>query len=635
MTKATARFKHRFWRWFLQGIKRGKEKHAHEAQAAWWKVMCLTGVDYFSTLGYQPGIAFIAAGFLSPLATIILVLLTLFGALPVYWRVSEESPHGQGSIAMLEHLLPGWRGKALVLCLLGFALTDFIITITLSAADAAAHIVQNPLLSPYLHNKMAITLILLAVLGSIFLLGFREAIGVSVFLVFLYLVLNVVVVSFSVTQIMHDQSVIATWQSRLFEQHHSIWLMIGLSMLLFPKLALGLSGFETGVAVMPLVKGKPGDCEESPSGRIANTKYLLATAAVIMSVALIFSSFVTCLLIPPEYFKEGQPADGRALAFLAHKFLGEQFGTLYDLSTIAILWFAGASAMAGMLNLVPRYLPRYGMAPHWASAMRPLVVFFTVISFAVTIYFKANVDAQGGAYATGVLFLITSAAIAVTLTGWQKKLAERHFFLAITIVFVYTTIANIIERPEGMHIAAFFISVIVCTSLTSRAVRSIELRVQEVRLDEEAQKIIEEAGRGVVRIVAHRPGASSYELKEREACQTHNIPQEDIVFLQVNISDASDFEEETLLVKGERIGRYRVLTCQSPAVPNALAALLLHVRNITNSNPNIYFGWTEGNPVYYVMKFLFFGEGETAPITREVLRAAEQDPARRPVVHVG
>jgi hypothetical protein len=197
----------------------------------------------------------------------------------------------------------------------------------------------------------------------------------------------------------------------LFAQHGNPAMMLLTALILFPKLALGLSGFETGVAVMPLVRGDPGDTEERPIGRIGNTKKLLMTAALIMSVMLISSSFVTAVIIPPALFEPRQPADGRALAYLAHELIGTGFGTMYDHATVAILWFAGASAMAGLLNLVPRYLPRYGMAPEWARANRPLVAMFTGITFLVTILFNANVDAQGGAYATGVPTMVEVAGL--------------------------------------------------------------------------------------------------------------------------------------------------------------------------------------------------------------------------------
>jgi hypothetical protein len=618
--------------WLLRGEPGDGSGHATHP---WWKVMCLTGVDYFSTLGYQPGIAFLAAGALSPVATLILVLVTLLVALPIYSQVAERSPHGQGSILMLEELLPRWWGKLFVLVLLGFALTDFVITITLSSADATAHIVENPLTPHWLHHHLGLTLVLLALLGAVFLRGFKEAMGVAVFLVAAYLALNAWLLTVGLLEVARHPEVWGSWTSALFQAHGSPLAMLGVAALLFPKLALGLSGFETGVAVMPLVKGDPDDTRERLRGRVRNTRRMLATAALVMSVALLASSLVTTLLIPPAAFAKGGEANGRALAYVAHKYLGEAFGTAYDLSTIAILWFAGASAMAGLLNLVPRYLPPYGMAPEWARAARPLVLVFTAVNFIVTLLFNADVDAQGGAYATGVLFLMTSASIAVTIANWATP--RRWLYACMTVVFAYTTVDNIVERPEGLKIASFFIMAIVGTSLVSRAWRSTELRIAQVRLGRGALQFLADMGTEPVRIVAHRPGERSvveYDAKEREAREEHSLDKgEPILFLEVTQGDASSFQGD-LEVRGTRAGRHRVLRCVSPAVPNAIAALLLHVRDATGRIPHAYFGWTEGDPLTYALRFIALGEGDTAPVTREVLRKAEPDPAKRPRIHV-
>jgi hypothetical protein len=638
--------KARLENWLFDDVREPSGPFAKpEHTSSWWQVMCLTGVDYFSTLGYQPGIAFLAAGFLAPSATLILVLLTLFGALPIYRRVAEASPHGQGSISMLEELLPRWRGKALVLCLLGFAATDFVITITLSAADATAHVVENPFFPQVFHHHLALTILLLLALCAVFLKGFQEAINVAVGIVAVYLLLNVVVIGVGLEHVITEPRVVSDWWGALFATHGEPFAMVGLSFLLFPKLALGLSGFETGVMVMPLVRsngepshGQPHHSEGAIHGRVVNTKKLLTTAAVIMSVMLIGSSIVTTMLIPPEAFERGGPANGRAIAYLAHEFLGEFFGTVYDLSTITILWFAGASAMAGLLNLVPRYLPRYGMAPEWARARRPLVLLFTVITCAVTWLFKADVEAQGGAYATGVLVLMTSAALAVTLRA-HKRRHRTLAYLLITLVFGYTTIANVIERPEGIKIASWFILGIITTSLISRAWRSTELRIQGVSPDGAALRLIDDvAHRGQIRIIAHRPDtgtAREYEQKLREARQAHHLPTDlPVIFLEIRPGDASEFAN-TLAVEGHDVHGYRVLRCTSPAIPNAIAALLLYIRDRTGLMPHAYFGWTEGNPIAYLLKFLAFGEGDTAPVAREVLRQNERDPERRPRIHVG
>ncbi|MBC6471259.1 amino acid transporter [Actinomadura alba] len=625
-------------RWLLDGLRRPDRKaagpeheQAPEKQHPWWQVMCLTGVDYFSTLGYQPGIAALAAGALSPIATLLLVALTLFGALPVYRAVAAQSPHGLGSLSMLESLLAGWRGKLLVLFLLGFVATAFIVTITLSAADATAHMLHNPFFPESLGGwQVPLTLILIAALGAVFLVGFSEAISIAVVLVGVYLVLNVVVVATALEHALTEPDLVANWQNALTVDYSSPIAMIAVSLFVMPKLALGLSGFETGVAVMPLVKG-------DLSARIRGAQRLLTTAALIMSVFLITSSFATTVLIPEREFEEGGKANGRALAYIAHEYLGDWFGTAYDISTIAILWFAGASAMAGLLNIVPRYLPRYGMAPDWSRASRPMTLVFTAVSFAITVFFGAEVEAQGGAYATGVLALILSAAVAVTLAAWKSGRRRAALpFGVVALVLAYAMVANVIERPDGLVIAFIFVIGIVVTSLLSRATRSTELRVTGVTMDEAAARFLDEAGE--IRFISNEPDERDrreYVDKAREAWELHRIRgDEQVLFLEVTVPDASEFEAE-LKVAGEESHGFRILRVDSPSIPNAIAAILLHVRDETGELPHVYFHWAEGNPIGALLRYLVFGGGDIPPLTREILRQAEPDVERRPLVHVG
>ena len=617
--------------WLLADLElpKGIKRPDPEAKHPWWRVMCLTGVDYFSTLGYQSGIAFLAAGVLSPIATLVLVLVTLFAALPVYRRVAAASPNGQGSIAMLERLFPGWAGKVFVLVLLGFASTDFVITMTLSAADATAHFIHNPYTPHALQNQMAVTLFLLAVLGGIFLKGFREAINLAVCLVAFYLALNSVVTIAGVVQIFHHPEVLSAWKNALFTQHASILSIFGLSLLLFPRLALGLSGFETGVVVMPLIQSKDMD------GRIKNTKRLLVTAATIMSIFLMATSIITTLLIPAPYFKEGGIANGRAMAYLAHQYLGQWFGSVYDLSTILILAFAGASAMAGLLSIIPRYLPGFGMAPEWARASRPLVLVFVAVAFTVTLLFHADVDAQGGAYATGVLVLITSASCAVTIAA--RKGLPRLVLGFLSLIFIYTTLINIWERPEGLKISCIFIFTIIFMSLVSRAMRSTELRITGIELDDQAKALISDAHNHTVRIIAWNPRNSSSKNCDEaglELRRLHGISADDLIFFfEVERGDTSDFTD-LLRVEGRWEGSSRVLHARSAVVANSIAALLIYIERSTGCIPHVYFHWTDENPVTNVMRFIFLGEGDTAPLTHEVLRRAVKDPSLRPVVHV-
>ena len=655
-----------------------ESSHGQHHHYAWWLIMCLCGVDYFSTLGYQPSIAFEGAGTLAPLATLVLVLVTLFGAYPVYSYVAGQTPDGVGSIGMIERLVSGWKGKIGVLVLIGFAATDFVITKTLSAADAAAHLISNSLFAgsapPWAHNQIVIAAVLLLLLGAMFLKGYSEVVGIATVLVIVFLGLSFLIIASGLWHLLTHPALLQQWFAEIasgtYHLHeaplegHGLWVALGISLLIFPKLALGLSGFETGVLLIHLVRGSDENPDDEQS-RIANTRRLMLTAALIMSFFLIGSSLVTGTntIIPADELRMDKDTTGeitfkgkaldRALAYVAHgesplnisPLFGPIFGTVYDISTILILWFAGASAMAGLLNMVPRYLPRYGMAPEWASAYRPLVIAFTVINLLVTWAFKADVTAQGGAYATGVLVLMTSACIASLVhmqheasAGADHKLLKRVAFALITLVFIYTTITNISERPDGIIIASMFIASVLVISIVSRVWRSQELRHKEFRFADDSARMLwtDICAEGAFRVlVPHRPGHRSLDEKEAEIRQRHRIPAEvPIVFLEVHYGDTSEFANAPILSAKQEGERFVIVARDVVSVSHTIAQIAIEMCKLGRPL-DVVFGWSQGSSLKLALEFLLFGQGDVPNVVYDRVEKAVPDTGRRPTVLVG
>jgi hypothetical protein len=671
----------------------------HRFQAPWLGVLCLVALDYLSTLAYQPSLAVQAAGLLAPLATVVVVLVTLLAALPVYAYVAGQSPHGGGAAALLERLVPGWRGKLLILILLGFTATDFIFTRTFSAAAAAEHLIHNPQpewqsaldrlasasaelghsinhpfaawFTRHCDKQLAVTLILILVssaLGIIFFRGFtRGLLRLVVVVVAAYLLLNAVIIGGGLAHLARNHDLLTGWWDRVLAgdwQHptaphrpQDAWSLATASLALFPKLALGLSGFELTMIIMPLVRGRPGDDPRRPRGRIRATRKLLVVVALLGSVSLLASALVTSLLIPPEAFVADGPAAHRALAYLAHggqltggepattlcPLFGPAFGTLYDLSAVTILCLAGMSVSIGLRDFVPPYLHRLGMELNWSVTLGALLYLFSLIKLLVTVYFHADLDAQRYAYATAVLALMTGAALASAIDRWKARTQVARWrrvpwlFGLFTLGFAAAMAVTILAQPAGLRIASYFIVAVLLTSMISRGLRTTELRFQGFEYVDDTSRFLWESLRVMdfPVLVPHRPGERSLPDKEANIRKYHRLAADvPIVFVEVTLGDASGFEHLPMLEVTQEDGRFVIRVERCASIPHVLAAVALELSK-ESVPPELHFGWSDESPLTANLHFVLFGHGNVPWMVHHLLIRAEADSARRPRVIIG
>lgn len=510
--------------------------------SSWLWVLSLVGVDYFSTLAYLPSIAVEAAGPLAPIAAGAVVLVTFVLALPVYWYVVGQSCDGRGATGLFEDLIPGWRGKLAVLTLLGFAAADFVITRSLSLADAAVHLIHNPhgqrllerlpgnligdghaywpivehLLRRLFEPQVAITLGLSVISFALWQLLKRGVTGrimwVTAAAVCAYLALSAFVIGSVLIYVARNPAIWHSWQQSLFvAPPHGVptapnsiapsnyaWLYPWLGAVLwsFPQMALGLSGFEMIMTVAPQVSG--GSDSTNTAGRIRNTRKLMLTAASIMAVYLVSAVVATTLVVPHSALEPTGLAEHRALAYLAHgsplangtsatsinALFGDRFGDLYDLSTVFILCLAGATVTLGLQNLLPHYLNRLGMEVSWAGKVGAILHILNAIVLLVTVVFKASPSSQQWAYATSVLVLLAGAALAALKCVRQAPQRGVFYWLFVPIAasaagfFLVMTGLTAFINHSGLTIALAFVLAILISSFVSRWIRSTELRFE-------------------------------------------------------------------------------------------------------------------------------------------------------------
>jgi hypothetical protein len=663
----------------------------------WPLVLCLIGVDYFSTLAYLPSIAVDAAGPLAPVAAGGVVLVTFLLAVPVYWYVVGRAPDGRGAAGLVEDQIPGWRGKLAVLTLLGFAAADFVITRSLSVADAAVHLIQNPhgqrllarlpnspclddhVLWPPLENavrrliepQVAITLglsIISFVAWQVLKRGVtRRILFLTAIAVSCYLMLLTVVIASALAYVGRHPEILQAWLDTIFVTvpHDgaadlpagNAWLWSWLSMALwsFPQMALGLSGFEMILTVAPQVSGGVGRETSTTTGRVRNTRKLMLLAATIMAVYLLSAVLVTTLFVPRAALGPDGAAEHRALAYMAHgsplvddlsaaavnPLFGQYFGDAFDLSTSFILCLAGASVTMGLQNMLPHYLNRLGMEVSWAGRFGVILLLLNVIVLLVTVVFQASPSSQQWAYATSVLALLAGAALAAA-KDLGKRVPKRRFRVVLSAgaggFFLVMTGLTVLINHSGLTIAMAFVVAILASSIVSRWIRSTELRFEGFDFaDEIVRRRWNELCRsGAKVLVPHRPGLVSLTQKSRQIQHDYRLDATTpLIFIEAFLGDPSNFYQKPFM-KIEReadLEVIRVSRCVS--VAHVLAAICLELCRDGGDPPEIIFGWSNESPLAGNLNFLLLGEGNIPWMVRELVTKAMPASARQPRILIG
>jgi len=669
------------------------------APSSWWLVLCLIGLDYFSTLAYLPSLTVEAAGPLAPLAALLVVIVTLLAALPVYFYVVGRSPHGRGGTGVIERLVPGWAGKLIILLLLAFVATDYVVTQNLSIADAAEHLRANPyfrthvdpLVTAHIHperwsdaplwqrfvalfdRQLVLTLMLSVVSFSLWAWWHtgspRMFLRVAAVVVIAYLVVNAIVISSAVAYLAGaGRPLFDDWLRIARTELHLVeggapgpvaagWRLLRFALVLFPYVALGLSGFELSMAVVPLIRGNGDDDANNPCGRIRNMRKLLVTAAGLMACGLLGSVTTAAILIPIREFREGGAAVHRALSYLAHggplanglpgstlnAAFGPVFGTLYDACTITILCLAGACVAIALREYVPEYLKRLGMELTWAHRIGVKMRFFNVLVLIIVVLFHAHIPSLQWVYATSVLVLLSGGSFAAFIDlrdrvrpGFRRLLASAPA-AAILIFFSSMAVLTVAISRAGLEIALAFGVGILATSFVSRWIRSTELRWQGFEfVDEQSRQRWQHwCDHEFQVLVPHRPGLYSRVERERDIRQRHRIgPETPVILIEVSLGDPSNFYHVPLIRVAQEEGLELIQVSRCASVAHVLAAIGLEMAKVGRP-PELHFGWSDDSPLAANLNFLLFGKGNIPWMVRSLIQKAEPVASRQPQIVVG